>query len=321
MEDETMFEAMNRRNFLQLGLAAGAAAMLPRTVSAQASPAAGHAALPHADAATTPIKTTKLYDNVYLLQGQGGNMALQTGSEGDILIDSSFAPAVPRILEAIAASSKDAPFALINTHWHGDHTGGNEGIHAAGYTIYAHQNTRERLSTPQTMNLFHSTTPAAPVGAWPTVTFEDALRVWHNSDSLDLVHFAPAHTDTDIYIHFQKANVLHVGDIWFNGIYPFIDEGTGGTIGGMIRAADKTLSVAGSDTKMIPGHGPLGSKADFQKYRDMLAAVRDKVAALKTSGASEEEAIAKKPTAEFDASLGKGFMNADTFAGIVYRTL
>jgi glyoxylase-like metal-dependent hydrolase (beta-lactamase superfamily II) len=127
-----MLEEMNRRNFLQLGLAAGAAAMLPRTTNAQAAPAAGQAAQPHADAATTPIKTTKLYDNVYLLQGQGGNMALQTGPEGNILIDSSYAPAVPRILEAIAASSKDAPFALINTHWHGDHTGGNEGLHAAG---------------------------------------------------------------------------------------------------------------------------------------------------------------------------------------------
>ena len=316
-----MIEEINRRNFLQLGLAAGAAAMLPRTINAQAAPAAGKAAQPHASAATTPIKTTKLYDNVYLLQGEGGNMALQAGPDGDILIDSSYAPAVPRILEAIAASSKDAPFALINTHWHGDHTGGNEGLHAAGYSIIAHQNTRERLSTPQTMKLFHTTTPAAPAGALPSVTFEDALRIWHNGDSLGLVHFAPAHTDTDIFIHFQKANVLHVGDIWFNGIYPFIDEGTGGTIGGMIRASEKALAVAGSDTKMIPGHGPLGSKADFQKYRDMLAAIRDKVSALKASGASEEEAIAKKPTAEFDAVLAKGFMNADTFTGIVYRTL
>jgi glyoxylase-like metal-dependent hydrolase (beta-lactamase superfamily II) len=319
-----MLDEMNRRNFLQLGLAAGAAAMLPRNTNAQAAPSAGQAAQPHADAATTPIKTTKLYDNIYLLQGQGGNMALQTGPEGNILIDASFAPAVPRILEAIAAASKDAPSEsriLINTHWHGDHTGGNEGMHAAEYTIFAHQKTRERLSTPQTMKLFHTTMPAAPAGALPTVTFEDTLRLWRNGDSLDLVHFAPAHTDTDIYIYFHKANVLHVGDIWFNGIYPFIDEGTGGSIGGMIRAADKTLTVAGSDTKMIPGHGPLGSKADFQKYRDMLAAIRDKVAALKTSGASEEEAIAKKPTAEFDAALAKGFMNADTFAGIVYRTL
>ncbi len=316
-----MLEGMNRRNFLELGVAAGAAALLPRTMSAQTTTVIERVAQAHADAANIPIKTTKLYDNVYLLQGQGGNMALQTGPEGNVLIDASFAPAVPRILEAIGSLSKDAPFALINTHWHGDHTGGNEGMHAAGFTIFAHQNTRERLSTPQTMKLFHSTTPAAPAGAWPTVTFEDALRVWRNSDQLDLVHFAPAHTDTDIYIYFHKANVLHVGDIWFNGLYPFIDEGTGGSIGGMIRAAEKTLAMSNSDMKIIPGHGPLGTKADFQKYHDMLAAVRDKVAALKTAGASEEEVIAKKPTAEFDATMAKGFMNADTFAGIVYRTL
>jgi glyoxylase-like metal-dependent hydrolase (beta-lactamase superfamily II) len=316
-----MLEGMNRRNFLQLGLAAGAAAMLPRTVNAQAAAASGQTAQPHASAATTPIKITKLYDNIYLLQGQGGNMALQTGSEGNILIDASFAPAVPRILEAIAAVSKDAPFALINTHWHGDHTGGNEGIHAAGYTIFAHQNTRERLSTPQTMRLFHTTAPAAPSGAWPTITFADALHIWRNGDALDLVHLAPGHTDTDIYIHFHKANVLHAGDVWFNNFYPVIDESTGGSIGGMIRAAEKVLAVAGSDTKIIPGHGPLGTKVEYQSFHDMLAAVRDKVATLKASGASEQEAIAKKPTADFDAVWGKGFINPDVFTGVVYRTL
>jgi glyoxylase-like metal-dependent hydrolase (beta-lactamase superfamily II) len=317
-EDQTMLDAMNRRNFLQLGLTAGAAAMLPHAMSAQAT---ARAAQSRDSAATTPIKTTKLYDNVYLLQGQGGNMALQTGADGNILIDASFAPAVPRILEAIAAQSKDAPFVLINTHWHGDHTGGNEGLHAAGFTIAAHQNTRKRLAAPQVMKMFHSTSPAAPAGALPTITFDDALKIWHNGDKLDLVHFAPAHTDTDIFIHFHKADVLHLGDIWFNGIYPFIDEGTGGSIGGMIRAADKALAVAGPATKLIPGHGALGTKADFQKYRDMLATVRDKVAALKNAGVSEQEAVAKKPTAEFDAAWGKGFMNPETFSGIVYRTL
>jgi glyoxylase-like metal-dependent hydrolase (beta-lactamase superfamily II) len=319
-----MLEGMNRRDFVQLGLTAGATAMLPRMMTAQAATTAPRAAQAHADAASTPIKTTKLYDNVYLLQGQGGNMALQTGTEGNILIDSSFAPAVPRILEAIAALSKNAPSEsgiLINTHWHSDHTGGNEGMHAAGYTIIAHQNTRVRLSTPQTMRLFHATTQPAPSGAWPTITFEDALHIWRNGDSLDLVHLAPAHTDTDIFIHFRKANVLHVGDIWFNNFYPIIDESSGGSIGGMIRAAEKALAVADSDTKIIPGHGPLGTKADYQSFHDMLAAVRDKVAALKANGASEQDAIAKKPTAELDAVWGKGFMKPDVFVGVVYRTL
>jgi cyclase len=316
-----MLERMNRRNFMQLSVAASAAVMAPRWVNAQTAPAPAKAAPPPAADHSIPVKTTKLYDNVYLLQGAGGNMALQTGLEGNILIDASFAPAVPRILEAIATVSHDRADALINTHWHGDHTGGNEGLHAAGFTICAHQNTRQRLSTPQTMKMFHSTVPAAPAGALPTITFEDTMHVWRNGDSLDLVHFDPAHTDTDIYIHFHKADVLHVGDIFFNGVYPFIDEGTGGSIGGMILAVEKALSVAGADTKIIPGHGPLAAKSDLQQYHDMLSTVRDKVATLKNAGASEQEAVAKKPTAEFDATKSVGFMNADLFTGIVYRTL
>jgi glyoxylase-like metal-dependent hydrolase (beta-lactamase superfamily II) len=318
MEDKSMLDAMNRRNFLQLGLTAGAAVILPHAAKAQA---ATHTAQPNTSAAIRPIKTTQLYNNVYLLQGEGGNIALQTGAEGSILIDASFAPAVPGILEAIGMRSKDAPFLLINTHWHGDHTGGNEGLHAAGFTIAAHENTRKRLSEPQVMKIFHSTSPAAPAGALPTLTFADAMKVWRNGDELELVHFAPAHTDSDIYIHFLQADVLHVGDIWFNGIYPFIDEGTGGSIGGMIRAGEKALAVAGNSTKIIPGHGPLGTKADLQNFHEMLVTVRNKVAALKNAGVSEQEAVAKKPTAEFDAAWGHGFMNPETFTGIVYRTL
>jgi glyoxylase-like metal-dependent hydrolase (beta-lactamase superfamily II) len=319
-----MRDGMNRRSFLEFGITAGAAAFAPRWMNAQSAAVAERAAQAHADAANIPIKTTKLYDNLYLLQGQGGNMALQTGPEGNLLIDSSFAPAVPRIREAINAVSsgaQTAPAVLVNTHWHGDHTGGNETLHAAGFTILAHQKTRERLSAPQTIQMFHVTSPASPAGALPAVTFDDALHVWRNGDSLDLVHFAPSHTDTDIYIHFHKANVLHVGDIWFNGFYPFIDEGTGGTIGGMIRAAEVALAVADGGTKIIPGHGPLGSKTELRKFHDMLATVRDKVATLKASGASEQEAIAKKPTADFDAANGIGMMSPDQFTGLVYRTL
>ena len=248
-------------------------------------------------------------------------MALQTGPEGNILIDSSFTTAVPKIREAIATISHDAPGTLINTHWHYDHTDGNEGVHAAGYTILAHGKTRERLSTPQTIPFFHIVMPPSPAAALPSITFDDSMHMWHNGDSVDLVHFDPAHTDTDIYIHFQKANVLHVGDIFFNGIYPFIDEATGGVIGGMIHASEKALALSESDTKIIPGHGPLGTKADLEKYRDMLSTVRDKVAALKAAGASEAEAVAKKPTSEFDSFWGKGAFGGDVFTGLVYRTL
>jgi len=325
-----MIEAMNRRSFLGLAAAAGAAGLAPRWMRAAEAPdlydsmiAAGNGMIAKArtGALTTPIQTTKLYDNLYLLQGAGGNLALQTGAEGNVLIDASFATAAPKIREAIGAVSKDAPFALINTHWHFDHTDGNEALHAAGFTIFAHQKTRERLSTQQAMKAFHVTMPAAPVGGWPVVTFDHNMHLWHNGDSLDMVHVEPAHTDTDVYIHFHNADVLHLGDLWFNGFYPFIDEGTGGSISGMIRAGEKVLAVAGANTKLIPGHGPLGTKAEFQKFNEMLQTVRDKVAVLKKAGASEQEAIAKKPTAELDAAWGKGMMNGDQFTGIVYRTL
>jgi len=311
---------MNRRIFLRAGTLAGAAAIVPTWMKAQALP--DRVVQGRAAALNAPITTTKLYDNVYLLSnGVGGNMALQTGAEGSILIDSSFSTAVPKIREAIAGVSHDVPDVLINTHWHYDHTDGNEALHAAGFSIFAHRLTRDRTATPQTIQFFHIVMPASPAGALPSITFDDALHAWHNGDSLDLVHFDPAHTDTDIYVHFHNANVLHMGDTWFNGTYPFIDEATGGRIGGMIHAEAKALSLVGNDTKIIPGHGPLGSKADLKKSHDMLSAIRDKVAELKAARASEQEAIARKPTAEFDALWAKGFLTGDLFTGIVYRTV
>jgi glyoxylase-like metal-dependent hydrolase (beta-lactamase superfamily II) len=270
--------------------------------------------------ASTPIKTTKLYDNIWLLQGAGGNMAVQTGKDGVVLIDSSFATAVPHIKEAIAALSSDAPHALVNTHWHVDHVDGNEGMHAAGFHVIAHEKTKTRMSQAAEMKLMHFTVPAYPAGALPSTTFADSLRHDHNGDSVELVHYDPAHTDTDIYIHFHNADVLHTGDIFFNKSYPFIDEGSGGSVGGTIAAAQKSLALAGDSTKIIPGHGPLGNKADLKSYIDMLSTVRDKVAALKKAGASEQEVVAKKPTADLDAQwLRAG--SPDMFVGIVYRTV
>jgi cyclase len=316
-----MLTGMDRRRFLRLAGAASAASIAPSWMAAQAAPATDRATAMRTAAASTPIKTTKLYDNLHLLQGAGGNMAVQTGPEGKLLIDSSFSTAVPHLLEAIAGLGKDPLDILINTHWHIDHTDGNEGMHAAGFTILAHQKTRERLSIPQDMKLLKMSLPASPAGALPAITFDDSMHSWHNGDSLDLVHFSPAHTDTDIYIHFHKADVLHVGDVWFNGFYPFIDEGTGGSIGGMIEADERALALAGPDTKIIPGHGPLGTKAQLQQFRDMLSGVRDRVATLKNAGASEQEAINKKPTAEFDSVWNKGSFTPDMFVGVVYRTI
>ena len=318
-----MTAGLNRRSFLQIGAAAGAATLVPRWAFPQAAPSApptDRLAQMRAAGASTPIKTTKLYNNIWLLQGAGGNMAVQTGKDGNILIDSSFATAVPHIKEAISGVSSDAPHALINTHWHVDHVDGNEGMHAAGFLVIAHEMTKTRMSEPAEMKLFHMTIPAYPAGAIPSHTFIDTLKHDHNGDSIELVHYDPAHTDTDIYIHFQNADVLHVGDIFFNKSYPFIDEGTGGSIGGTIAAAQKSLALATDRTKIIPGHGPLGDKADLEKYIDMLSAVRDNVVTLKKSGASEQEVIAKKPTAQFDSDwLRNG--TPDMFVGIVYRTV
>lgn len=313
---------MHRREFLKIGASAGAAALAPHWLLAQTAAAKpDRAAQMRAAAATTPIKTTKLYDNLYLLQGAGGNMAVQTGPEGKLLIDSSYATAVPRIREAIAALGPDPADVLINTHWHIDHTDGNEGMHAAGFHIIAHQMTRERLAKPTEMKLLGISLPAYPATALPVITFDSSMHAWHNGDSIDLVHFEPAHTDTDIYIHFHNANVLHAGDVWFNGFYPFIDEETGGSIGGTIRADEKILALVGPDTKIIPGHGPLGTRAQLQQFRDMLSGVRDRVAALKQAGLTEKETVAKKPTAEFDPVWNKSGGPTDMFVGIVYRTI
>jgi glyoxylase-like metal-dependent hydrolase (beta-lactamase superfamily II) len=312
---------MNRRKFVQLGLAAGASALSPYWIEAQTASANDHLAQERAPAVTTPITITKLYDNVHLLQGSGGNMVVQIGEDGKLLIDSSYSTATPRLRAALSSLSNDQPHILVNTHWHLDHTDGNEAMHADGFTIFAHQYTRERLAVPAYMKFFDLAIPAFPKGALPTVTFNDSLHLFHNGDSIEMAYFDPAHTDTDIYIHFRNADVLHLGDIWFNGMYPFIDQETKGSIQGMIKASEKGLALAGPNTQIVPGHGPLGTKTQLKQFRDMLSWTRDKVAALKASGASEQEAIAKKPTAEFDAAWGKGFLTPDLFVGICYRTL
>ena len=319
-----MHDGMNRRNFLGWSAAAGAALLAPRLTNAQATTAAKPETKPAGEPEVKPVKVTKLSDNLYLFEGSGGNMALQTGPDGNLLIDSSYTKDLARIREAIASvapNSANAPSILVNTHLHSDHTGSNEGLHAAGFTIFAHRNTRLRLSAPQIMKTFHKTNPASPAGALPTATFSTSLDLWRNGEQIELACFEPAHTDGDVYIHFHKADVLHMGDVWFNGLYPFIDGDAGGSISGMVRACDKALTLVGPNTKIIPGHGPVGAKDRLQAYRDMLSTVHDRVSALKASGLSEEQAVAKKPTADLDATWASGFLNGDKFVSIVYNAL
>lgn len=319
-----MHDGMNRRNFLGWSAAAGAALLAPRLAIAQSAAAAKPEAKPASEPESKPVKVTKLYDNLFLLEGSGGNMALQTGPDGNLLIDSSYTKDLARIREVIATlapGSAATSGILINTHLHSDHTGSNEGLHAAGFAIVAHRQTRLRLSAPQVMKTFHTTNPAAPAGALPTATFSNSLELWRNGDQVDLAAFEPAHTDGDVYIYFHKADVLHIGDVWFNGLYPFIDGDAGGSISGMVRACDKALALAGPNTKIIPGHGPVGAKDRLQVYRDMLSTVHDRVSALKAAGLSQEQAVAKKPTADLDSAWASSFLNGDKFVGIVYNAL
>jgi cyclase len=272
--------------------------------------------------ATTPIQVTKLRDTLFLLQGVGGNMVAQIGPDGKLLIDSSAATAAPRLRTTLAKLDPHPTKLLINTYWHFDHTDGNAALHNdSGAFIIAQENTRKRLSTPQEVAFFHMKLPAAPNSALPQQTFFDKQNLYFNNDELHLGYMPSAHTDTDIYIYFVNGNVLHTGDIFFNGVYPFIDASTGGTINGMIRAADACLAIADDKTKIVPGRGPLGDKAALQSYRDMMAAIATSVEKLKSSGQTLEQAIAAKPTASFDAAWGKGMIQPDQFVELVYSTL
>ena len=234
-------------------------------------------------------------------------MALQTGPDGNILIDSSFATAARkhsgghrRPQQVTARRAHQHPLALSTTPM------ATRPPRRRLHHLRPSKHPQPALHAPDHEDLSHHL-PAAPAGALPTVTFDHAMHLWHNGDSLDLVHFDPAHTDTDIYIHFHKADVLHLGDIWFNGMYPFIDEGTGGSIGGMIRAGEKALAVAGNNTKIIPGHGPLGSKSDLKVSRHAVICARQG-SRNQEAGATEQETLAKKTNRGLDAAWGKGFM-------------
>ena len=272
-----------------------------------------------AAAAKAKITTTKLRSNLYALQGSGGNIAVLTGPQGKVMVDAGISTSHPQIMEAMNAVSADPLTHLINTHWHWDHTDGNEAMHAAGATIIAQENTKKRLSSAQTIALFNVTFPAAPTGAVPAKTFAETDKAKLNGVTLQMTHYAPAHTDSDISVLFVEADVLHVGDTWFNGFYPLIDYSSGGNINGMIKAADWSLANSGPETIIIPGHGPIGDKKQLQEFRDVLAGSRDKVAALKAQGKSVTEVVAAKPTAEYDAKFGGGSIKPDVFVGLVYQ--
>jgi cyclase len=277
-----------------------------------------------------PMETQKLADNVTMFDGHGGAVTVLNGPDGKFVVDTFVAPAWPRLKEALDGLSNAPLKYVINTHWHFDHTDNNAHLHAAGGTVLAHQNTKKRMSEPHDLPVLYRGADGAlaslhfdpsPLEALPQQTFAASYKLQANGETLALQHVAPAHTDSDIYVHFQKANVISMADLFFNGMYPYIDPGTGGNINGMIAAADKILSLADNDTKIVAGHGPLGNKADLMKSRDMLITSRDRVEKLKSTGKSALQAVAEKPFADLDSVWGTGIINSDQWVQIVYLTL
>jgi cyclase len=287
----------------------------------QAAAPEDHLTAMRAQMGGAPIQSQPLAENLTLLTGPGGNVVVLNGPDGKFLVDTFLLPAWPHLKETLDGLGNAPLKTVIDTHWHFDHTDNNANLHAAGATVLAHENTKTRMSEPHDMAIFGIHVPASPADALPQQTFTSSQKLQANGETLMLQYFQPAHTDTDIYIHFQKANVIHMGDTFFNGFFPVIDSGTGGRIDGMIAAADKILPLADNNTKIVPGHGPLGSKADLTKFRAMLVASRDRVKKLKAEGKSIDEASAAKPLADLDADWGKGFFNGEVFVKIVYAAL
>ncbi len=272
---------------------------------------------------TVQVRAQQISTTISMLTGAGGNIGVCHGGDGVFIIDDQFAPLTEKIKKAIAdLTQSSAPIRfIINTHWHGDHTGGNENLGKEGAVIIAHENVRKRMSEEHFNEFFKSTTPPSPKSSLPVVTFTQDVTLHLNGDDAFVFHVDPAHTDGDAIIYFSKANVIHMGDIFFWGMYPFIDISSGGSINGMIAAVDRVLPKINDETKIIPGHGTLASKKDLRAYREMLVSIRDTILSLVRRNKTLDEVIAAKPTKDFDELWGKGFLSSEKFVELVYKSL
>ena len=319
---------LTRRDLIRCVAGGAGAAWFGRMPRAHAAAAHVHqAAAPAADRltqmrtqlASVPIESQTLAERLTMLSGPGGNVAVLDGPDGKIVVDSfvqSVWPALQRTLSGLGPAPVKV---LIDTHWHVDHADNNANFRSAGATVLAHENTLRRLSESHDL-LGMRLEPAPPEGR-PSDTFSSSRRLEANGETIELGYIRPSHTDTDIYIKFVTRNVLHLGDVFFNGMYPFIDRSTGGNLSGMVDAASRALDLCDGGTKVIPGHGPAGDRAALAQFRDMLVTVRDRVQKLKTAGRTEDEAVVAKPTADLDETWGKGFLKPDDFVRIAYGSL
>ena len=268
------------------------------------------------------IKVTALGGSVYMLEGSGGNLGASIGDDGIFLIDDQFAPLTPKILAALREIDEGPVRFVINTHYHFDHVGGNENMGEAGSVIVAHDNIRKRMTTEMFNRFMDKTFPPYPEAALPVVTFNDRVTVHLNGESATVYHVAQAHTDGDSIVHFPQSNVIHMGDIFFNKMYPFVDLDGGGTLQGMIAGAELGLSLAREDTKFIAGHGQaLGDVGELTEYRDYLVEARDNVQVLIDAGKTLPETISAKPTAKWDQTLGQVWITPAQFVTFIYNSL
>jgi glyoxylase-like metal-dependent hydrolase (beta-lactamase superfamily II) len=308
---------ISRRHFVAAAGSTLAAAWLnPRAAFAQEDALVQNA---FKEAATAKITVQPLRRNITVLLGAGGNIAVLTGPDGKLLIDSEIFSARQNVARALASINADPIKQLINTHWHFDHTGGNDWVHQAGASILAQENTRKHLLVDTRVEGWKHTFPAAPPDAIPSTVFKEDHTVHANDSTLVLKHYPPAHTDSDISVHFTEADVFHTGDTFWNRDYPFIDYSTGGSIDGAIRAAEANIAKVTDKMIVIPGHGAVGGKADLIVFRDAMLDIREKVSALKKQGHTVDEVVAAKPSARYDAEWGSSFINPSAFLVLVYQ--
>lgn len=292
------------------------AAILAASLLAAALPVAGQQ-----DFSKVEVRTTRLGETTYMMTGAGGNLGLSIGDDAVFLIDDQFAPLTGKIAAAIATITPKPVRFILNTHWHGDHTGGNENFGKGGAIIVAHENVRRRMSGEQFIELLKMTEKPSPRAALPIVTFAGSVTFHLNGDDIVVFHVPRAHTDGDAIVHFTKSDVIHMGDVYFNGMYPFIDTSSGGSIRGVIAGCDRVLGIAADSTRIIPGHGALSNKAELKAYRDMLATAADRIGKLVAEGKTTEQIVAAAPTADLDAKWGGGFIKAPKFLEMVAADL
>lgn len=267
------------------------------------------------------VKTIQVSDTVYMITGRGGNIGVSIGEDGTFLVDDKYAPMTDAILKAITSIKGDTPAFVINTHWHGDHTGGNENLGRQGSVIVAHDNVRKRLSVANEIPAFNMKSEPLAKEGLPSITYGETLSFHFNKETIAINHIPNAHTDGDSVVYFKNDNILHAGDIFFNGFYPFIDVGHGGSLKGMLAAAELMLTMVDDKTKIIPGHGPLAKKADLLAYRDMLNTAYGELSKLKKQGKSLNAVLAAKPLKKLDAEWSDGIFKTDQWIGLLYKSI